>query len=196
MKWPTDHEGFEDSHQIDAGSDRAVAILAAIGVQDKINRLVIVQLATDDKTIDELHSREGPLHSFGMAIILAFAMGLIDEGTKNNLNTIRKIRNIFAHSYRPVTFKTTAIANAVRSLKFRPNGKGKTATTFKRVYERTDHKAFARQMFLAVAMTEESRMLRKISSKLKVRALVLEKKVVRLDTKLRARSAAVGTKHS
>jgi hypothetical protein len=124
-KWPSLEEQMahyeEASKELREGTDRAVAIVGALYVQDALNGLIVVHLArTDETTMGELYNRDGPLHSFGTATLLAYAMGLIEQSTKTRLDTIRRVRNAFAHAFRPITFETPAIADACRGLLYKP----------------------------------------------------------------------------
>jgi len=61
----------------------------------------------------------GPLNSFSSKIIVGYALGIYDEGMRNDLNIVRNIRNVFAHSKRLIQFDHPLIvkelAKATRS---------------------------------------------------------------------------------
>jgi len=104
--------------EIRRGSDRSAAILVALHTQDDVTRLVCSNLEGlfDEGLMKELMKQNAPLGSFYSATLLAFAMGLIDETTKKQLNLIRDIRNAFAHALRPISFKTPEIVEACEKL--------------------------------------------------------------------------------
>jgi DNA-binding MltR family transcriptional regulator len=103
--------------ELETGPDRATAIIAALYAEDAIGALVRTYLArSDDKVMNELHGRDGPLSSFYSTILLAHGLGAIDETTKQKLSTIRQIRNAFAHAIRPISFQTPEVVDAVQKL--------------------------------------------------------------------------------
>lgn len=57
------------------------------------------------------------LGSVGPKIDLAFAMGLISDGTRREAHQIRKVRNHFAHAYTPADFDEVGVRDRVDSMK-------------------------------------------------------------------------------
>jgi hypothetical protein len=51
-----------------------------------------------------------PLSSFSAKILIAYALGIIDNEYKSQLDRFRSIRNVFAHAVKPVDFETDIIA--------------------------------------------------------------------------------------
>ena len=74
----------------------------------------------------------GPLFSFESKIIAAYAFGLIDDTTRKNLDTVRQIRNAFAHSKRLIDFDNKAVLNALVEVSV-PIGKSQRAQNLRRV---------------------------------------------------------------
>ena len=58
-----------------------------------------------------------PLSSFSAKILCGYAFGLYGSTTRNDLDTIRRIRNVFAHTTNPITFETDAIKASCENLK-------------------------------------------------------------------------------
>ena len=56
------------------------------------------------------------MSSFYCKNLLGFGLGLYSRKTLDDLEIIRKIRNAFAHSARPITFETDQISKAVAKL--------------------------------------------------------------------------------
>ena len=52
---------------------------------------------------------QGPMGTFDLKIKMAKALKIFGPETDHNLHLIRTIRNAFAHSSVPITFKTSAI---------------------------------------------------------------------------------------
>ena len=57
----------------------------------------------------EIFDNEGPLATFGAKIKIGYAMGLYGPEIKADLDCIRRIRNYFAHTMRPLTFRDARI---------------------------------------------------------------------------------------
>ena len=83
----------------------------------------------DDDTWKELTSDIGPLGTFNQKIIAAYAFGVLNEVTRDGMNTIRQIRNVFAHSKRLVDFDHELIVRELRRVTL-PKG------TRSKLYER------------------------------------------------------------
>jgi hypothetical protein len=101
-------------------SDRTTAIILASWVERELEESLFTILPRhDDDTKSKLLARDGALGSFYGKIYLAFALGLYDETTRDNLDCIRKIRNAFAHAAISITFETSQVATEVNKLRTR-----------------------------------------------------------------------------
>jgi hypothetical protein len=102
-----------------SGSDRALAVLYSSLVEVLIKRLLNAkmrsELNSDDR--DRLFGPQGPVGTFSSRIIVAYAFGLIGPDTRFNLDLIREIRNVFAHSRKPLSFDTKQVREACAHLK-------------------------------------------------------------------------------
>ncbi len=94
-------------------NDRGAGILLATNVE---NSLDYVLLKTLYGPTDKLFDQNGPLSSFSNKIQMGRALGLYGEQTSSNLDTIRHIRNAFAHAQIPITFETPEVAAGCRLL--------------------------------------------------------------------------------
>lgn len=63
----------------------------------------------------------GPLATFSAKIRLASALKIFGPETRDDLNTIRGIRNVFAHAKGPISFEAEPIKEAVESLRYARN---------------------------------------------------------------------------
>jgi len=75
-------------------------------------RLMIVE----KRRIVPLFERDGVLSTFYGNIHLAFALKLIRETVRDDLDVIRRVRNAFAHSILPLTFDTEEVSLEVKRL--------------------------------------------------------------------------------
>ena len=99
-------------------SDRSAAILLASFVE-RILEFTISRLLPnqDEATLKALKGRDGPLNGFFSKIYLAYAMGIIPDYIRDELDAIRRIRNTFAHSALRINFETPAIMEECKKFK-------------------------------------------------------------------------------
>jgi hypothetical protein len=98
-------------------SDRAVAIIAATLLEDRLTRTLKARFNENKKITDELFKVSGPLGYFGTKINVGFLVGLYGEPFRRELETIKDIRNAFAHSLQVRDFKTDKIRGLINNLK-------------------------------------------------------------------------------
>jgi DNA-binding MltR family transcriptional regulator len=78
-------------------SDRAAGIVGAVLVDDALTVLLKSRLQRDEDLIKDIFRASGPLGSFNTKITMGFLMGLYSKDAWKELNTIKEIRNQFAH---------------------------------------------------------------------------------------------------
>jgi hypothetical protein len=78
-------------------SDRAAGIVGAVLVEESLAALIRSRLIADEESLQELFRPSGALGAFSVKIRLAFLLGLYSAEARNELNTIKEIRNEFAH---------------------------------------------------------------------------------------------------
>jgi hypothetical protein len=74
-------------------------------------------MIVERKKVDPLFERDGALSTFYGNIHLAFALDLINQAVRDDLEIIRRVRNQFAHSVLPLTFQTAEISLEIHKLK-------------------------------------------------------------------------------
>lgn len=117
-KEPTSAELGETLAELRKGTDRTAAILAAAMVQANLDELLLSALPRTDKLTEALlYGQDGPLTRFANCINIGYALALFDDDIRQDLNSIRTIRNAFAHSRLPLTFKTRLIRQECMALK-------------------------------------------------------------------------------
>jgi hypothetical protein len=100
----------------DLGNQRGAAILLATHLEDALQLAVTTRLKINPKYLNEVLGFDRPLGSFTNKIRMAYAIGLITQFTRTNLDIIRSVRNAFAHSVIPISFDTTEVLNASQLL--------------------------------------------------------------------------------
>jgi len=96
-------------------SDRGAAILAGSFVEHTLGQYVKFRIR-DKKLADTLFGAMGPLSSFDQRIAIAYAFDLISQVQYKDFETIRKIRNHFAHHPLDTTFNTNDIKQLCAAL--------------------------------------------------------------------------------
>jgi DNA-binding MltR family transcriptional regulator len=98
-------------------SDRTAAIVLGSLVEWTVEQRVLAALPRhDDKTAERLLARDGPLSGFYAKNQMGYALGAYDETILRQLEIIRKMRNVFAHSVLPIHFETQEIIDQVKKL--------------------------------------------------------------------------------
>ena len=109
---PNAEELYDIVSSIDATDARAcVLVLAALvdGLLEKAIRINFVDL-DDAKFNGIFRDTTAPLQSFSAKIILAHALGIVDDQFKSQLDKFRAIRNVFAHAVKLVDFDDPVVA--------------------------------------------------------------------------------------
>jgi hypothetical protein len=104
-------------HELEHQSDRGVALVAAAMVQVQLKLIMRCRIVDFKDSENILFDKEGaPLSTFSDCIKVARAFGVIGPVIYLHLETIRKIRNQFAHSPRSIDFTNDLIAAEIRNL--------------------------------------------------------------------------------
>jgi hypothetical protein len=97
-------------------NDRGVAILTATNTDNSLRYALSRRLVVGKDNQEELFGMNGPMGTFNLRIKMAKALKIFGSETDTNLALIRTIRNAFAHSTIPITFKTPAIIELCKFL--------------------------------------------------------------------------------
>ncbi len=95
--------------------DRGVVLMATAHIEQLLEDTIICRM-TDEFVDGEWRERlfggeqRGAIDGFSGKIIIAFALGLITERVREDLQTLRRLRNVFAHSSRPIDFSRPEVA--------------------------------------------------------------------------------------
>jgi hypothetical protein len=117
MEWVTVSKDVGDAlKELDEGGDRAAAIVAAALVEEHLTTALESYLHQHPKVTKGLFRISGPLGSFGAKIDLALLVGMFGPASHKELDTIKDIRNLFAHNLRLKGFATQRIKDLVSNL--------------------------------------------------------------------------------
>lgn len=101
-------------------SDRGMVLVAAAVLEENLEMLLRSVMRNDKRTrgdvLPHLFRADGPLGSFAGKTRVCYAMELIDELTYRDLNTVRTIRNEFAHSYAEAKLANTSVRDRIAQL--------------------------------------------------------------------------------
>ena len=97
--------------------DRIAGLLAATDVEDALEGVIRAKTVRLTKTEEnELFGLSGPLGTHGIRIKYGYAFGFFGKKTRADLETIRLIRNAFAHSRQAIWFSTPEIKYGCKML--------------------------------------------------------------------------------
>jgi DNA-binding MltR family transcriptional regulator len=100
-------------------SDRGAALLGAAMIDDYLRRVITAYLIDRKKIVRELLiGGNAPLSTFSARNKMAYCLGLISRCEYFNIDTIRDIRNKFAHQLHGLSFDDKEIVKLCRKLKF------------------------------------------------------------------------------
>ena len=111
---------FDQGRPDPEAADRAEALIGASYIEKALEEAIKTKLQPkiDDPDFDYLfnENNNGPLSTFSAKIRIAYALKIIDEPARHDLDTIRELRNHFAHSLGDVGFSTPAVVALCDSL--------------------------------------------------------------------------------
>lgn len=99
-------------------SDRGCALFAAAFLDKALSDLLYLSLVADKRIEKDLFEGTAPLSSFSARIKLSFYLGKISKECRADLDTIRGIRNEFAHHAELISFDNQSIADRCKNLQF------------------------------------------------------------------------------
>src|SRR5258708_4165837 len=108
-----DPSAFE---QLTNDSDRAVSLVAAAIVEQRLEEVIKFWFEKDAKIQEKLFQPSGALGSFSVKIDLAYLMGIITSAGLDDLARMKNIRNDFAHKLDIAVFKLPTVADRCSNL--------------------------------------------------------------------------------
>jgi hypothetical protein len=102
---------------VDMEARAAALIMASIldnFLESAISACFVKLSSTKFNTL--FRDRQAPFSSFSNKISVAHALGVYDDSTRAQLDSIRSIRNAFAHTMQPIDFDHPVVATACNNL--------------------------------------------------------------------------------
>lgn len=102
---------------LDEQPDLTVAVMGGALLESALERLLVIQFTSKRKELPgKLFENRGPMSDFNSKILIGEAFGVLRPKIADELQTIRHIRNTFAHARSPVTFETPQISKEILGL--------------------------------------------------------------------------------
>lgn len=108
--------------EIENQSDRALVLLCAAIIDEQLEFILKTFLIEDNQIQERIFDNNAPLSTFSAKNNFCYYLGLISKHEYNTINTIRKIRNKFAHEILINTFDDDASIKGLCSNLSIPNG--------------------------------------------------------------------------
>lgn len=96
-------------------SDRSIAIIATSLLDLQLEEM-LSNTMLDHKEVPSFFQGYAPLASLSAKASLAFFLGFIPMDIFNDLTYVRKIRNVFAHSFEELDFSRSPVSDLVSNL--------------------------------------------------------------------------------
>lgn len=97
---------------------RALVLTIAAFAEDTLGDLLSTFMLPHDASKQLLTGFSAPLGTFSARIKAAYALGLLTKNQFNDLEHLRKIRNEFSHTWRPITLDNQSIAGHIQAIGF------------------------------------------------------------------------------
>lgn len=108
--------------EIENQSDRALVLLCAAIIDEQLEFILKTFLIEDNQIQERIFDNNAPLSTFSAKNNFCYYLGLISKHEYNTINTIRKIRNKFAHEILINTFEDDASLRGLCNNLSIPNG--------------------------------------------------------------------------
>lgn len=99
-------------------SDRGAALSAAAVLEDRLEEVIKTFLRDCKSSLKLLDGFNAPIGTFSSKILLAHALGLIQDEEFQQIELLRKIRNKFAHTWEYLNFESNTIKSLVFTLPY------------------------------------------------------------------------------
>lgn len=99
-----------------AESDRGAIILAATSIEDALQYSLSARmkaLESDEDARKDVFDGDGIIATYSSKILLAYALGIIDKRAKKDIDLVREIRNVCAHSRLPISMQLPEVVAAI-----------------------------------------------------------------------------------
>lgn len=167
-----------------------VAILGAGLVEYRLEQLLRPRFnRRDDDIWEELTDVDGPLSTFAAKITLGYALKIYDDGMRKNLDIVRKIRNVFAHSKRIINFDNELICDELKQITI-PRKRRSLSTNALQVAQSLKHKGQISYLLLCSELC--SYLLNKLLRRTKARSRYAFRRIQEINRELHSLHSLLG----
>lgn len=106
--YPNLEEFFPFLDQLDQESPRGAVLIASSFIEEQLRRVIMAFLLETPEAEKLFEGYNAPLGSFSARATAALCLGLVSEEEYQDIETLRRIRNEFAHNF-SVTFEDQKI---------------------------------------------------------------------------------------
>jgi len=99
-------------------NEQGLVLTLAAFADDSLRDLLFSYFLKNSASKRLISGYEAPLGTFSAKIDTAFALGLITPGQYSDLNHLRKIRNMFSHTWTKITFESEDVEKHIKALSF------------------------------------------------------------------------------
>lgn len=107
-------------------TDRGAALMAGSIIDEILKEIILKFLSDKKESLSLVDGFNAPLGTFSSRILAAYSLGLIEEVEYFEIESIRKIRNLFGHSWADTDFNTPKIKAQIQKLPFQEDTHRKT----------------------------------------------------------------------
>ena len=120
------HENISIRFSLTEETDRGCALLAVSFLEQSIEKCLSKKLIGSKNHKKLLFDFNGALGNFSNKLSIAYSIGLIKKIEFEELQRIRQIRNLFAHSFEHLTFESKEISEKIKIFKLNPKRSSNT----------------------------------------------------------------------
>jgi DNA-binding MltR family transcriptional regulator len=105
-------------HELPKMSAQAEVVISVSQLEDIMKEAIMNKMRQNLSNSDmaALFENQAPLATFSARVTMLYALGIIGQKTRADLDCIKDIRNVFAHSRLPLDFDTPEVREAVFTL--------------------------------------------------------------------------------
>ena len=98
-------------------NDRAAVLTVVSLLEGALQKSLATKFIADDKgKLEYMFGSGAPLRDFSAKIKMGFALGVYGPNTRADLDSIREVRNSFAHTMSPIYFNTPEVENVCKRI--------------------------------------------------------------------------------
>jgi hypothetical protein len=164
----------------------ATAILGSALVEHELEKQIRQRFKRNDDTFwKEMTGDKGPVGTFYAQIVIGYAMRVYDEKTRDALDTIRTIRNQFAHAIRKIDFGEELILKELAKIQLRP-------TIIRKYLAIEDKNTAGRHAYASLCIDLSSRFIRVEANSIRRGTARINKKITKISPLATALARSLG----